>query len=77
MTTELNRQECKGCHIYMEHSCSFTQAKDVDNCPCKICLIKGVCNIGCEEYKNYYDIWHEYRFEQAYKRAKEIRNGIL
>jgi hypothetical protein len=57
----------------MDHRCSFTQAKDVDKCPCKICLIKGVCNISCEEYEHYYDEWHEKRFEQSYKMLKRAK----
>ena len=71
MKNEAERKECKGCYIYMEHRCSFTDKKYVDTCPCRICLIKGVCNIGCEEHKIFYDIWHEARFETAYKKAKD------
>jgi len=72
-----NRQECKGCHIYMDHECFFTGIKDVDKCPCKICLIKGVCHIACEEYTKYYYMWRKDRFEQSYKRVKEIKNEML
>lgn len=70
-------QLCRGCHVHMTHTCSFTRAEDIDKCPCKMCLIKGVCNTACEEYEHYYDVWHEKRFEQNRKRLKEIMDGKL
>ncbi len=73
MTNEVNRKECKGCHVFMDHRCSFTDPKYVDKCPCKICLIKGVCETACEEYIHYYDKWHEERFEKSYKMLKRAK----
>ena len=31
--------------------CSPMLANKSSECPCKICLIKGVCNMACEEYE--------------------------
>jgi hypothetical protein len=46
---------CIGCRSYEKDNCLFLTSpyKDkvnIDKCPCKICLIKGVCHIACEEY---------------------------
>ena len=45
---------CKGCHV--KEFCNVPNLYGVyvaEECPCNICLIKGVCNHGCEDYDEF------------------------
>jgi hypothetical protein len=46
-------ENCKGCHTYnhLTISCSASIINNSDKCPCRICLIKTVCNKACGEYR--------------------------
>jgi hypothetical protein len=45
-------KECEGC--FTTSQCE-EQTLDVKaNCPCKICLLKVVCNRACEEYGKFW-----------------------
>ena len=54
-------KECKGCRTFMDSfknpdvfsGCSTILVRKADECPCKICLVKGVCITSCEEYKDF------------------------
>ncbi len=48
-------KNCRGCHTHMDPnvSCSVPLVREVYNCPCRICLIKGVCEKGCVEYRKF------------------------
>lgn len=48
-------EDCKGCRTFMSAyvKCSSMLANKGSECPCKICLIKGVCNTACEEYETF------------------------
>jgi hypothetical protein len=48
--------ECKGCYTYMyriknypdeENACDPLEIK---NCPCRICIVKSMCNSECKDY---------------------------
>ena len=41
--------KCKGCSTYIAVSdrCALS-ITDVDNCPCYICLVKGMCHVVCD-----------------------------
>ena len=47
--------DCKGCYTYMLSfiACSPLLVGKTDKCPCRICLVKGVCRKACVEYKDY------------------------
>jgi hypothetical protein len=48
-------KNCKGCYSYGKNDCFYigrTEEGTV-NCPCMICLIKGVCYRACEEYEDF------------------------
>lgn len=50
-------ENCKGCftHTYAHNSCPQRFANRFDKCPCRICLVKGVCDDPCEEYEAFSD----------------------
>lgn len=44
-------EECKGC--LSESTCIFVDNYEkhaIGKCPCRICLIKGVCREACSDY---------------------------
>ncbi len=45
---------CEGCKSYLEETCTI--ADKFPDCPCTVCLIKGVCALGCEAYDTYWQI---------------------
>jgi len=52
--------ECKGCHLYYGKKGNPSKCLvralpyvDVDECPCRICLVKGICNDTCEDFSEY------------------------
>jgi len=47
------KMSCKGCYTFIMNNhavCSTILVSKPDKCPCRICLIKGVCNKPCKEY---------------------------
>ncbi len=56
---DINQSElCKGCKSYWniyknELNCSVDPIKDNKQCPCTVCLIKGMCRESCEEFREY------------------------
>jgi len=50
MKTPYNKA-CKGCYSFNEiKACMYSSPEISKNCPCTVCLIKGVCDHPCEEY---------------------------
>ncbi len=50
---------CKGCRI--ENFCEgIIVASKIGECPCRICLIKGMCKVSCEEFLQ----WQKYGLQQ-------------
>ncbi len=45
---------CKGCYIYENniHGCSTSYSSNVTNCPCQNCIVKMICKMGCQDYKD-------------------------
>ena len=43
---------CIGCKLYhsSEYVCLVSSEK-VEECPCLICLLKGMCAVSCPDYK--------------------------
>lgn len=48
-------ENCKGCYTYTNiyNDCSPRLMAKSDKCPCRMCLVKVVCGIACEEYSNF------------------------
>jgi len=45
---------CKGC--FVNDSCPLIgQNELVPVCPCTVCLVKGVCEISCDDYDKFED----------------------
>ncbi len=49
-----NTTSCKGCRIVDINFCKdlIIESK-IKDCPCRICLIKGVCDKSCEEFSQW------------------------
>lgn len=50
-----NKHDCNGC-LSDGRACEFLSeydGYDINECPCRICLIKGVCNDPCEDYEKF------------------------
>lgn len=47
---------CFGCYAF-EHC----QWKEIyfHLCPCKSCIIKNICDDGCDDYERIFDMYHE------------------
>jgi len=52
-------KECKGCLVneldIVGHQCIFQGDYKYLylNCPCRVCLVKGICRNQCEEYNQH------------------------
>lgn len=55
----IDTEGCKGCSMLEKPStgsCPFNTINDnKDYCPCKICLIKGICASGCVPFHTFND----------------------
>ncbi len=53
----MENHSCKGCYILISDlmDCPHQAINEVGNCPCRICLIKGICNTTCEEYNDFFN----------------------
>jgi hypothetical protein len=54
-------EHCKSCLTYNEYSdkCGILIASELNlkgDCPCTNCLIKVMCNKGCDDYNNFKEI---------------------
>ena len=49
-------ENCNGCpmtRLYFS-TCYVKVAKKEDECPCKECLVKAICNRVCDDYRDLY-----------------------
>lgn len=47
--------ECEGCRSY-EGYCKFGIIQNIaktNGCPCRTCLVKGICNDLCDDFMDY------------------------
>jgi len=49
--------DCKGCYTYMmrisyDHEDPECDLLVFSSCPCRICIVKPMCNNECEKYSN-------------------------
>ena len=60
---------CKGC--FVNDSCPLIQQNElVPMCPCSNCLVKGVCEISCEDYDKFEDGYYS-EGEKAIREEKD------
>ena len=56
MTNE-SKRTCEGCLIKCTHYAAYTteliSKEIITKCPCGMCLVKMVCNTGCDEFNKY------------------------
>ncbi len=50
------KNDCEGCNMYdEEHNACLTDLEYypdlLERCPCRICVVKVVCNNVCEDYQ--------------------------
>jgi hypothetical protein len=50
----LYRESCKGCIFHEYASCLLINLRESKRCPCRICIIKGICSQHCKERKEIY-----------------------
>ena len=43
--------KCWGCDI-LDDNCIIRRAQEQDKCPCCDCLLKNMCSLSCDEWKN-------------------------
>ncbi len=67
---------CKGCytHMSLDASCPTTLVENADTCPCRICLIKGVCGRACDEYEKFSIMYNKTQFHISNHNALTITN---
>jgi hypothetical protein len=55
MITASDCEECKGCSVISSKGECVTAATDTfgNECPCRKCLVKVMCNDGCDDWKQY------------------------
>lgn len=47
-------EECKGCLDYISGLCyDMRRVSDLEQCPCKKCLIKSMCKEICDDFIKY------------------------
>jgi len=51
-------ESCKGCMLINIHTVcvlppNFKHNKHIYNCPCQICLVKGICMKFCDSFDQY------------------------
>jgi len=59
---ELEDHPCRGCYIFEninKYICPLTDVLSkfntsaIENCPCRICLVKGICSTTCQTFNDY------------------------
>lgn len=53
--------ECRGCIEYKEGSrlCKIGILHEDSKCPCKICLIKTMCEMSCEKLSSHARVYND------------------
>ena len=68
-----NKDNCKGC--LSRRICKPTVNYSRE-CPCVKCLIKVTCDIGCEDFSEYYDKF-QYAKEKEYNKALDYQGKVM
>lgn len=48
-------ENCKGCHIKDNCIYNIKGISETTKCPCGICLIKAICVVICNDYREFAD----------------------
>jgi hypothetical protein len=73
---------CDGCKQLKDYStyvdeihleCRYTpfEVKSLENCPCKQCIIKIVCQERCQEFATEYNRCHDIRIARMYSQGEK------
>ena len=62
MKYDKDYKECVGCFEYKTIKtklyCIFITYNIQDKCPCRLCLIKGMCQVACEDYNKFVEYFN-------------------
>lgn len=47
---KLKDKRCKGCNLYKLCHASYILKRNIEECPCSICLIKMMCYRSCDRF---------------------------
>ena len=56
MKTARIKSECEGCRMFNMSQCEiglYPELSEDLKCPCLVCLVKGMCNEACKEFRQY------------------------
>ena len=71
-------ENCKGCN-YDIRGCGCLNynlpTHILDKCPCRICLVKMICELGCKEFITFYRVESKKHYSGKASRGK--LNGKL
>ena len=72
-----DNSNCIGCKT--NNICDKQEQTDLYKCPCSICLIKGVCNNSCEDYREFqFNVVMEYsRFDTSNFQESKIEWKVI
>jgi len=64
---KVGNMKCTGCHDHGQCTIQTKGSVAMDDCPCRKCLIKGVCLSICEDLTNHYNEVNVKAFKLAMK----------
>ena len=59
--------ECEGCVMFRKYkSCDVIKSGREKGCPCRLCLVKIMCNTACKEYEKYISKIHTWPKKEVF-----------
>jgi len=68
---KVGNMKCTGCHDHGQCTIQTKGSVAMDDCPCRKCLIKGVCLSICEDLANHYNEVNTGAFRLAIKKEEK------
>jgi len=77
--TNKTQKECDGCSIsrYCPLEPYFIDDNNKILCPCTVCLVKGICDILCDDFRIYKSRYWKFRKEEANKEEANVELPVL
>jgi len=77
--TNKTQKECDGCSIsrYCPLEPYFIDDNNKILCPCTVCLVKGICDILCDDFRIYKSRYWKFRKEEANKEEANVELHVL
>ncbi len=66
---------CEGC-LGVTYDCFYIEYTKKFKCPCFMCLVKVVCNVGCDEFEAFASKCIKIRVARERLRSEEKRKNI-